>query len=61
MCTLHVYVFLRERLTQCFETRGFLAAAIDLLHLSLSLGNIRAPKWYFSGDIRLALFTRSSK
>lgn len=47
MCALYVRVFLRERLTQCFEIRGFIAAAFDLLPLSLSLGNIKALKWYF--------------
>lgn len=48
-------------LTQCFEIRGFTAAAFVLLHVPLNLDSIKAAKWYFSGESKPALFTVSSK
>lgn len=48
-------------LTQCFEMRGFIAAAFNLLCVSLSLVNIKAPKYYFSDESKPALFSTSSK
>lgn len=48
-------------LTQCFEMRGFIVAAFVLLHVPLSLDSIKAPKCYFSGENKPALFTISSK
>lgn len=44
-----------------FGIRGFIEAPLVLLYVSLSLDNIKAPKWYFSGESKPALFTTSTK